>query len=690
MSSGQISLIAVIIITIYLDWVLMKWLKKRKKENVEKKPVQKWDIQLSSFYKPILQWISKFNFELPLIALWALWVGRVYLNFDRNMVPGYGNDDFLLSIYPYFPFIRVLQCGDCFFWNGLLNGGSPTFGDSIGALLHPVMAGIMLVFGVTNGIKVAMLASLIMGGWSLWWLAKVLDLKMVTRLWVSALAVVGGHLAGPLFSGDVGIIFSTAAASLTVAPAVALGLHGRRRDAILFGLMVAQAILSGQGYLQLALFAGVVPALLIFGINRYLQIGKIWKELALALVIAILVSSVVLLPWFTFGSQISRPTEPRSDQPLEYMPMNLVVRDMNFFMTETLGKIAAPNLYVMYIGWIPILLAIAAWRFTPRENFRLYLFFAIAIALIFFLGSGAPLRWAKDWLPGYLRDIRNPNFGVGLAVTLIFGLAAIGLDQILNLKWPVVSVYNNVTKKSHPIDFRWLLAPILLWSITSVYEFNSQFRVLHEWPKELVRAAESIPTQPAQWVRPVYGNWTYVAAAVRHNVKITETFRIWEMIGRPNPPMSLDSGNDPAMVNDPNYLKTVEGISFVLYPENFYAFVETDTGRIPCEAIADGGHIQVKCNNAETGDLVVYENALQGWRVWRDGKSTPLEEGQWLKVSAPAGNHTYKFRYWPTDVLGGFVLTLIGLGLSYWFWQKEQPSPVTTSPERESFNEHVK
>ena len=153
MSSGQIALIVAVVITIYLDWLLMQWLKKNKKGG-NKKTVQKVDFQLSRFYSPILKWVSNLNFELPLITLWALWVGRVYLNFDRNMVPGLGNDDFLLSIYPYFPFVRVLQCGDCFFWNGLLNGGSPTFGDSIGALLHPVMAAIMLLFGVTNGISV--------------------------------------------------------------------------------------------------------------------------------------------------------------------------------------------------------------------------------------------------------------------------------------------------------------------------------------------------------------------------------------------------------------------------------------------------------------------------------------------------------------------------------------------------------
>jgi hypothetical protein len=442
--------------------------------------------------------------------------------------------------------------------------------------------------------------------------------------------------------------------------------------------MLAQAILAGQGYLQLALFTCVIPAMIIFVVDGQLRLTKLWREIALALVIAVLAASVVLIPWFTFGSQIIRPTEPRSDQPLEYMPVNLVVRDMNFFLGDTLEKIAAPNLYVMYIGWIPILLAIAAWRITPHRRTRLLFFFIFSILFVFIFGSGVPIRWAKDWLPGFLRDVRNPSFGVGLAVTLILGLAALGLDQILLLNWPVVSIQNTANKKNYRMDFRWLLAPILLWAITSVYEFNQQFRHLNSWPRELVRSAESIPTQPAQWVRPVYGNWTFVAAAIRANVKITDAFRIWDMFERPNPPMSLDSGNDPAMINDPNYLYSVENIHFVRYPQTFYAFVDTGANQIPCEAVSDGGHVAVTCDNSEAGELIVYEHALRGWRVWRDGKSTPLEGDEWLQVTAPAGKHIYTFRYWPSDVIFGFFITLIGLGLSYWLWNQKQPDPAPT------------
>ena len=93
--------------------------------------------------------------EILVIIIWALWVGRSYLVPDPNLALGSGNDDYLISVYPYFPLTRLLNCGDCVLWNGLLNGGSPTFGNSIGALLHPVMAPIILVFEVLTGSRSA-------------------------------------------------------------------------------------------------------------------------------------------------------------------------------------------------------------------------------------------------------------------------------------------------------------------------------------------------------------------------------------------------------------------------------------------------------------------------------------------------------------------------------------------------------
>ena len=88
-----------------------------------------------------------------------------------------------------------------------------------------------------------MLATLIIGGIALWWLAKVLRPGPIPYLWIAMMGVAGGNLAGPLYSGDVGIVFSVAATGLVIPPALTLALYGRRRDTIIFGLVLAQALL---------------------------------------------------------------------------------------------------------------------------------------------------------------------------------------------------------------------------------------------------------------------------------------------------------------------------------------------------------------------------------------------------------------------------------------------------------------
>ena len=86
-----------------------------------------------------------------------------------------------------------------------------------------------------------------------------------------------------------------------MAPGVALALSGRRRDAVIFGLMLGQGLLAGQGYLQLAMVAGLLPAFVFFLFGHNLRLHPVWKEFALAGLLAGLISAAFLVPWLTFA-----------------------------------------------------------------------------------------------------------------------------------------------------------------------------------------------------------------------------------------------------------------------------------------------------------------------------------------------------------------------------------------------------
>jgi hypothetical protein len=106
-----------------------------------------------------------------------------------------------------------------------------------------------------------------------------------------------------------------------------------------------------------------------------------------------------------------------------------------------------------------------------------------------------------------------------------------------------------------------------------------------------------------------------------------------------------------------------------------YASAKLAGGRVsPCAAHGSGGMIDVTCQTAEPGQLIVEENSWSGWQAWIDGQGISLQRDQWLSVALPAGNHTFQFRYWPWDVPLGLALCLIGIALTLYWWFKPEPA----------------
>jgi hypothetical protein len=116
-------------------------------------------------------------------------------------------------------------------------------------------------------------------------------------------------------------------------------------------------------------------------------------------------------------------------------------------------------------------------------------------------------------------------------------------------------------------------------------------------------------------------------------------------------------------------LVTLDDVRVVRLEENPYAYVQAGSERVPCEARVRGGQIDVKCDTAMEGSLIVRENSWSGWRAWRDGVRRPLERGEpWLSLRAPAGQHEYRFRYLPWDVGLGALVSVVGLVVAVALW----------------------
>jgi hypothetical protein len=607
--------------------------------------------------------------EIGIIIVWAIFVGRAYLNLDPSAWP-WGRE-FPSVIQTHYIWTNLFKCGACVFWNGLSHGGAPAFADMQGSMLYPFVIFFTLIVGSLSGAKLTLIASLIIAGCAQWWLAKVMGFGRIARVWSGLLAVVGGQLAGRMELGTFGLLVSTAACSLILAPGVALGLTGKRRYAILLGITLGLALLSGQGYLQFGLALSIIPAFLVFLPRREQHFKQLWKEYLLAGFLAFLIAGIFLIPMIHFYPNVVKPEDPLFSiaQDLKFIPLNHLIDNVDFYNSTILKPTPYPYMYVNFLGWIPILLAILAWRFIPRSSFRLLLFFLVAIILVYLTASADILKLLMKVLPVFA-GVRNIPLMAGLANPLILGLSAWGLDALLHIKWPKLGLI--ISEHSFDISgakiFIFVLAIPLIWSLREAYIFGQNWLATVQSDAALNQKTAYLQTDVSEWVNIPFGDHEWMIPGSDMNLKISNAIRAWSWKDRQDPPVfqeAMNSSVDPAT---PNLIRVVGETNYLSHFENEYAYIQSGDQKVACKANAVGGNIDVQCPLSPKGQLIVYENNWTGWYAWVDRTSVPLLSSDWLSTDAPAGKHTYHFRYRPWDAWLGVFLTVSGIVLSIVLW----------------------
>ena len=188
-------------------------------------------------------------------------------------------------------------------------------------------------------------------------------------------------------------------------------------------------------------------------------------------------------------------------------------------------------------------------------------------------------------------------------------------------------------------------------------------------PEDTFEILNSLKTESLEWVNPPFGEHFYVEPAINMGFKISPgilTYR-WKDREAPLPVLEANRSGPP---EDPVELVTVIGdVQIYKRPSQHYAAVYNDDAVQPCYAFGSGGDIQVYCNTSISGKLIVKENTWSGWKAWMDSARVDLTGREWIEVDAPAGKHTYQFRYQPWDVVVGLLLFLIGIVLSVFIWR---------------------
>jgi hypothetical protein len=231
-----------------------------------------------------------------------------------------------------------------------------------------------------------------------------------------------------------------------------------------------------------------------------------------------------------FLPNISKGVDPafNSAQPITAALANLVTDDPAFYTIAQLGRPPIPHLYINYVGWIPLLFALGAIVLGFRSNRRLVLFFVIAIGLVFLAATASTLRVLSWLLPELLAAIRYPSLIAGLAVPLILGLAAWGLDQFLQLAWWVRLKQRPLARSAAMIA----LTIILLWPIHSSYVFGQYWLITGYMPPAAAQVLGVIDRSAAQWIAVPYGEHVWTALGLSVDLKIANAFTPWNWKGR--------------------------------------------------------------------------------------------------------------------------------------------------------------
>ena len=377
------------------------------------------------------------------------------------------------------------------------------------------------------------------------------------------------------------------------------------------------------------------------------------------------------MPLAHFSPNISKFTDPefKSVQPLSYFVLNLVIDDPIYYETDIMEKFPFPYLYTLYIGWIPVLLAVYALNKSSLEHRKFINFLAIGTLVEFLISSAFLFKWLANIWPA-ITGIRHPPQIAGLAIPLILGLSAYGLEKLLSFHW--MDTLLNFTEKNKSklkLLLQGILVIVLIFSLQSCFQFSQVWIGTKYLGDDVFKILTKLRTSDIQWVEAPFGEHDFIEPAISMGMKLSPGVLTWSWRGREYPQAVLYASRTGVPPGDVRKIGTYYGLTYYARDNAPYAGILIVDNIQPCTATGSGGVIKVVCDVEQAGKLVVQENMWTGWRAWMDEEPVQLTGKERLEVDAPAGEHIFVFRYLPWDVPLGLILFIIGTIISIRLWK---------------------
>lgn len=385
------------------------------------------------------------EFRLPLAIDWVLIAGVVFLfarpllDLDPDLAVAGRESESNTGIIAVAE-MALREHGELPLWNPFLNTGVPYLSDPMNHLFNPIASVPGVLFGPTDGPKVAVFLTILVSGLAFYHLAGVLGIWRPVRVWAALAYAFNGHMAARFDMGHFDLVLAFAFLPLAVAFTIQTARRPGGVYPFLGGLSIALVLFSGNVYYTVFL----IPALALVTLFYLLSIrGKRpWISVdnggAARLVAmgfwAFGIASVQLVPYFEVQDYMHKPTDPllRGSQPVIGSLLNFVQSDPEFFRSSSYGKIAGfLHEYYSYVGWAPYVGVLLVPLALARGQGRSVLFAASLFALYISWASAAhtPFRYVIDLVP-WLYKLRWTSRLLGPTTLPLILLAALGFDSL--------------------------------------------------------------------------------------------------------------------------------------------------------------------------------------------------------------------------------------------------------------------
>ncbi|MCL5961458.1 MAG: hypothetical protein M1358_19470 [Chloroflexi bacterium] len=609
-----------------------------------------------------------------------------------------GNESEIVQALDWLLFKSITMHGQFPLWNPYLRAGQPFAADPFLHAYNPLATLPVIIFGVADGVKIALFLSFLFAGLGMWWLCKVSSVGTVVRVWAALSYAFTGQAVARFFQGEYDFVLGFAWIPWALAGLMAATETRRPRHIAVAVISMALLFFSGNVYYSfymLLVVALFVPIALV-RVKRQdpfliFDRGKTWILLIIALLSVGLVA-IQLLPLGEFWPRMAKQidVEAKGAHSLGQILLDYLSTDARRADAVTT---LPPEEFYSYTGLGPfvgfLLLPLAVWK---RDK-RLLLFLGLLLALVVAWVDIRDMPWRELYSRnGILNQFRYPTRILIYGACAIILLAALGLDSLWKLMRVGVErragAVQSAVRGSLPRVGPVVLCAFMVWSVADIYTHNRQVIGTHEryeishdlvgWLAQHDNSLYYVGT-PNNWHGPFFQNevrnidsW-YGFEFVRYDPNMPGQRPVR---ARPN---YVILGNDRAPVEtDAVAVRRTATHTIYRLPSSLpYAFAiqneklsgapqdrEVQSNEVTAvTAVASGPNsVEIVSQGNSGSTLVVLSNMYPGWQVQVDGREQPLRNvGGYVAADLQPGLHKYVFTFSSTPFNLGLVISLLAL-----------------------------